>query len=35
MRQCIFGAWNQTDVTKTLLQGLQHLEAETGGVLLP
>ena len=30
MRQCIFGAWNQTDVTKTLLQGLQHLEAETG-----
>ncbi len=30
MRQCIFGAWNQTDVTPTLLQGLQHLEAETG-----
>jgi len=30
MRQCIFGAWNETDVTKTLLQGLQHLEAEAG-----
>jgi glucosamine--fructose-6-phosphate aminotransferase (isomerizing) len=30
MRQCILGAWNETDVTPTLLQGLQHLEREYG-----
>jgi glucosamine 6-phosphate synthetase-like amidotransferase/phosphosugar isomerase protein len=30
MRQCIFGAFHETDVTPALLQGLQHLEVEDG-----
>ncbi|RKZ83914.1 MAG: hypothetical protein DRR19_18465 [Candidatus Parabeggiatoa sp. nov. 1] len=30
MQQRIFGAWSETDVIPTLLEGLQHLEVEYG-----